>query len=105
MLFFARVGDKPFCDAAPLAIRLHELMGACLPVCTNVEFHLVCFRYAGMTNAQVVITLGEGKRLSKPSKCSDDMFELLLDCWEEAPASRPSFGSLVRSLDALDPIS
>ncbi|KAJ8931027.1 hypothetical protein NQ314_016120 [Rhamnusium bicolor] len=40
-----------------------------------------------------------GKRLDRPKICTDDLYALMLRCWSENPAERPSFARLVELLD------
>lgn len=64
-------------------------------------FETLCYGqdpYDSMTNSQVVQVVVEGKRLNKPEICPEELYELLLDTWEENPDDRPSFKSLHSSL-------
>ncbi|PIK54305.1 putative tyrosine-protein kinase [Apostichopus japonicus] len=53
-------------------------------------------------DGQVVITkLKEGYRLQKPDGCPDDMYTLMLHCWQERPSSRPTFTDIYNTLDTI----
>ena len=52
------------------------------------------FPYPGMTNAQVLEELQQGYRMPRPMGCPDKLYNVMLDCWREDPASRPTFETL-----------
>lgn len=43
--------------------------------------------------------LQNGKRLSRPEICTDDLYCLMLRCWSRDKSLRPSFAELVELLD------
>ncbi|XP_040006947.1 platelet-derived growth factor receptor beta-like [Xiphias gladius] len=45
--------------------------------------------------------LKRGYRMTRPEHAPHDIFELMKQCWEEKPQSRPSFSSLVTSVGSL----
>ncbi|PRP88802.1 tyrosine-protein kinase Fer isoform b [Planoprotostelium fungivorum] len=48
--------------------------------------------YEGIKNGQIKSMIVEqGHRLSQPSRCSDEMYKLLLQCWQNDPDDRPNF--------------
>ena len=47
--------------------------------------------YSKLTEMEVIDYLKAGKRLEKLEKISDDIFELLLTCWDKNPSRRPLF--------------
>ena len=50
------------------------------------------FPYSDLTNAQVHLAIGtEHQKLQKPEGCSPGVLKVLDMCWEDVPASRPSF--------------
>eukprot|EP00079_Xenopus_tropicalis_P013625 XP_002942431.1 PREDICTED: tyrosine-protein kinase Srms [Xenopus tropicalis] len=57
--------------------------------------------YQGMNNRQVLDKITSGYRLPKPDLCSPDIYNLMLECWQEKPNQRPSFYDLVRKLTAI----
>ena len=57
------------------------------------------FPYPGMTNAQVLEALQQGYRMPRPMGCPDKLYDVMLDCWKEEPASRPTFKSLIVQLE------
>lgn len=38
----------------------------------------------------------QGRRLSKPEKCPDDIYRLMLDCWQRSDRLRPNFQFLAK---------
>lgn len=38
----------------------------------------------------------QGRRLSKPEKCPDDIYRLMLDCWNGRDRLRPNFQFLAK---------
>jgi hypothetical protein len=56
--------------------------------------------YAGMRNAQVITKIGEGYRMSCPEGCPEEIYQLMLKCWDEEPAKRYSFTELSNIIDS-----
>ena len=57
------------------------------------------FPYPGMTNDQVLEQLQQGYRMSRPPGCPDELYDIMLDCWREEPAVRPTFETLQWQLE------
>ncbi|XP_013389016.1 fibroblast growth factor receptor 3-like [Lingula anatina] len=57
--------------------------------------------YPGMSARQVMEAITEGYRMPQPPHCSQDMYTIMLSCWEEVPSSRSTFKDIVTSLDIL----
>jgi len=55
--------------------------------------------YSGLGGMEVVEFIKSGKRLSKPERCSDEIYEIMMLCWRPDPLERPSFAELVTSLE------
>ena len=51
--------------------------------------------YGLMKNKEVMGMLKQGGRLLKPANASDGIYQIMLACWKEDPAERPSFVQLV----------
>ncbi|XP_013399176.1 tyrosine kinase receptor Cad96Ca-like [Lingula anatina] len=62
---------------------------------------LGCIPYTGMSAKQVIRKITNGYRMTRPRHCSQDMYTIMLSCWEEAPEARPSFKELTNSLNEL----
>ncbi|XP_041356255.1 tyrosine-protein kinase HTK16-like [Gigantopelta aegis] len=53
------------------------------------------FPFDGFANADQILKFVEsGKRLSKPKKCPDQVYEKMLECWSCTPECRPTFKDL-----------
>ncbi|KAJ7377761.1 hypothetical protein OS493_026897 [Desmophyllum pertusum] len=39
--------------------------------------------------------------MERPEMCSDDVYELMTECWREDPTTRPSFSQLIDKLEAI----
>jgi len=50
--------------------------------------------YFPMSNAEVFEKVPKGLRLSIPEKCPEDIYSLMLACWEEEINLRPNFKNL-----------
>jgi serine/threonine protein kinase len=58
--------------------------------------------YKGIhTGLKLINHLQDGKRLPKPSGCSQDWYDVMLSCWVKLPGRRPSFQTLEASLNTL----
>ena len=57
------------------------------------------FPYPGMTNAEVLEKLPQGYRMGCPANCPKKLHDIMLECWKENPANRPTFGSLQFQLE------
>ncbi|KAK2187383.1 hypothetical protein NP493_167g01010 [Ridgeia piscesae] len=45
--------------------------------------------------------LREGHRMERPPYCSLEMYNMMLECWNQYPGRRPSFSDLVQDLDRI----
>eukprot|EP00049_Salpingoeca_infusionum_P011470 m.199363 g.199363 ORF g.199363 m.199363 type:complete len:677 (-) comp14939_c0_seq4:264-2294(-) len=60
--------------------------------------------YSTMTNPQVVEAVcDEEYRLPKPISCPQELYAVMMDCWEEEPEDRPSFQQLLETLVKMIP--
>ncbi|XP_071819476.1 uncharacterized protein [Apostichopus japonicus] len=57
--------------------------------------------YPGMALRFLVNKLREGYRMEKAEHCPDDIYQLMLRCWQEDPADRPKFIDLSEELGEL----
>ncbi|XP_078612992.1 tyrosine-protein kinase HTK16-like isoform X1 [Branchiostoma floridae x Branchiostoma japonicum] len=59
--------------------------------------------YGDMTGAQVIQFIEEeGKRLSKPDKCPEKVYQIMLRCWSYEPSQRPTF-QMLNTIFSADP--
>ncbi|XP_022784886.1 cubilin-like [Stylophora pistillata] len=57
--------------------------------------------YPTLTNSEVCRLLKTGYRMERPDMCSDEVYELMTECWREEPAARPSFHQLIERLELI----
>lgn len=50
--------------------------------------------YVGMTGMQVVQQLEKGYRMPQPPNCPKDLYDIMLECWNNVPDERPTFETL-----------
>ena len=60
---------------------------------------MVLFFIAGMTNAEVLHQVEHGYRMQCPQGCPSALYEIMLECWNKDPMSRPTFETLQWKLD------
>ncbi|XP_018415338.1 PREDICTED: protein-tyrosine kinase 6 [Nanorana parkeri] len=76
-------------DVWSFGVLLHEIMSrGVIP-------------YPGISNAELLLYLKQGKRMSAPENCSRKIYEVMLDCWNANAQKRPSFNELKISMDSL----
>ncbi|XP_026565145.1 tyrosine-protein kinase Fes/Fps isoform X1 [Pseudonaja textilis] len=61
-------------------------------------FSLGATPYANMSNQQTREAVEKGTRLSAPDQCPEDVYQLMLKCWEYKPQKRPSFSTILQDL-------
>lgn len=61
-------------------------------------FSLGAVPYTAMSNQQTREAIEQGIRLPAPEMCPDDIYKLMLRCWEYEPRKRPSFGTVHQEL-------
>ena len=54
-----------------------------------------------MSGPQVMEFVQKGCRMQKPKHCSDPMYSIMKDCWNQFPPRRPSFAILRHRLVAI----
>ncbi|XP_056404237.1 protein-tyrosine kinase 6 [Hyla sarda] len=57
--------------------------------------------YPGLHNSELLRYLKKGNRMEAPHNCSDKIYKVMLDCWQENPQKRPTFNDLKISIDNL----
>ena len=58
-----------------------------------------CFPYPGITKAEVLEKIQTGRRMGCPPNCPKQLHDIMLDCWREEPANRPTFETLQWQLE------
>ncbi|XP_070548061.1 tyrosine-protein kinase FRK-like [Ptychodera flava] len=57
--------------------------------------------YSGMSTEEVISSVREGYRMPKPPQCSEELYTIMLSCWNAEPKKRPDFTELAAKLDKL----
>ncbi|CAF0736648.1 unnamed protein product [Brachionus calyciflorus] len=55
--------------------------------------------FQGIKNPDVIKLIEEKQRLDKPEKCPNELYKLMLQCWEYDSSKRPNFSQLKNSID------
>jgi len=54
-----------------------------------------------MSNQQVVDEVEKGYRMPIPEGCPENLYHLMLQCWNENPEERPNFLQIKKELDEM----
>ncbi|XP_044147095.1 proto-oncogene tyrosine-protein kinase ROS [Bufo gargarizans] len=57
--------------------------------------------YQGYSNMEVLHYVCSGQRMDSPDNCPDDMWDIMLKCWEQNPTGRPTFSQIQKQLESL----
>ncbi|CAH2270009.1 tyrosine-protein kinase Fer isoform X2 [Pararge aegeria] len=57
--------------------------------------------YAGMSNSRAREKIDNGFRMPAPEGCSEDVYALMLRCWEYEPDKRPHFHQIYTLIDSI----
>ncbi|GMS99322.1 hypothetical protein PENTCL1PPCAC_21497, partial [Pristionchus entomophagus] len=57
--------------------------------------------YADWPAAELLMRLKRGERMDRPDNCSENLFEVMSNCWAELPSERPTFTKLRKRLGIL----
>lgn len=57
--------------------------------------------YWNWSNQDVIKSIEKGYRLPAPMDCPEALYQLMLDCWQKQRTHRPTFASIVTTLDNL----
>ncbi|XP_063219308.1 ephrin type-A receptor 4 isoform X2 [Bacillus rossius redtenbacheri] len=103
--YTTRGGKIPVRWTAPEAIAFRKFTSA-----SDVwSFGIVCWEvmsygerpYWNWSNQDVIKSIEKGYRLPSPMDCPEAIYQLMLDCWQKERTHRPSFASIVKTLDKL----
>ncbi|XP_014300459.1 tyrosine-protein kinase receptor torso [Microplitis demolitor] len=64
---------------------------------------LGCNPYPEIPTNMLLHFLKSGYRMPKPSNCSQELYDIMIACWNSSPRNRPTFTELKNSLDKLMP--
>jgi hypothetical protein len=51
--------------------------------------------YDTLTNEEVISHVLEGFRPDRPSECTDEVWNIITECWAADPESRPTFQEVI----------
>ncbi|KAK7789840.1 hypothetical protein R5R35_011236 [Gryllus longicercus] len=103
--YTTRGGKIPVRWTAPEAIAFRKFTSA-----SDVwSFGIVCWEvmsygerpYWNWSNQDVIKSIEKGYRLPAPMDCPEAIYQLMLDCWQKERTHRPTFASIVKTLDKL----
>ncbi|KAK9875970.1 hypothetical protein WA026_011071 [Henosepilachna vigintioctopunctata] len=103
--YTTRGGKIPVRWTAPEAIAFRKFTSA-----SDVwSMGIVCWEvmsygerpYWNWSNQDVIKSIEKGYRLPAPMDCPEAIYQLMLDCWQKERTHRPSFQSIVNTLDKL----
>ncbi|KAM7430317.1 hypothetical protein ABFA07_018944 [Porites harrisoni] len=57
--------------------------------------------YPTLTNTELYRLLSSGYRMEKPDMSSDEVYQLMTECWKEDPRARPSFYQMIEKLEII----
>lgn len=103
--YTTRGGKIPVRWTAPEAIAFRKFTSA-----SDVwSMGIVCWEvmsfgerpYWNWSNQDVIKSIEKGYRLPAPMDCPEAVYQLMLDCWQKERTHRPTFSSIVKTLDKL----
>ena len=63
-------------------------------------FSLGKFPYPGVSLDRLLYRLQKGYRMTKPAFATNDIGQMMIDCWNEEPSLRPTFRELEKLLSS-----
>ncbi|XP_038048539.1 tyrosine-protein kinase receptor Tie-1-like [Patiria miniata] len=58
--------------------------------------------YPGIQRLLLAKRLQEGYRMPKPENCADEIYDLMMKCWQPHPSHRPSFKEIMATLEKMN---
>ncbi|XP_038048240.1 tyrosine-protein kinase receptor Tie-1-like [Patiria miniata] len=58
--------------------------------------------YPGIQSKLLAERLQEGYRMPKPENCADEIYDLMMKCWQPQPSHRPSFKEITEALENMN---
>ncbi|KAJ8029437.1 Myoblast growth factor receptor egl-15 [Holothuria leucospilota] len=57
--------------------------------------------YPGISSRELIQKLLDGYRMERPEECPEEIYEVMLSCWQVKPSDRPTFNTLYRIMDCM----
>ena len=57
--------------------------------------------YPGIYNKELLAMIERGYRMSRPRNCPQEVYQVMMKCWNYNPADRPTFGKLERTFTSM----
>nr|4CSV_A Chain A, SRC-ABL TYROSINE KINASE ANCESTOR [synthetic construct]4UEU_A Chain A, TYROSINE KINASE AS - A COMMON ANCESTOR OF SRC AND ABL [synthetic construct] len=57
--------------------------------------------YPGMSGSEVIEQVERGYRMPRPQGCPEEIYELMLQCWNKSPEERPTFAETLHALETM----
>jgi tyrosine-protein kinase Fer len=57
--------------------------------------------YPALNNSETLEQVNKGYRLPAPDNCPEDIYKMMVSCWQKEPSDRPSFKQLYTSISGL----
>jgi len=57
--------------------------------------------YMDLNNSLVLFWVPKGRRLPKPEICPQEIYDIMIHCWNEVPNERPSFSKITSDLKSI----
>lgn len=94
-------GQQPYGDMSGAEVAPSSRVFVCFVLFFSLSFFFsllsLIFRDSTYLNyVQATEVVAQGARLPQPTRCPEDIYSLMLRCWSENPANRPTFAMLVQ---------
>ncbi|KAL4238511.1 hypothetical protein ACF0H5_003219 [Mactra antiquata] len=57
--------------------------------------------YPELSNTELLLSLKNGYRMKKPDNCTQDIYDIMKNCWQEVPEQRPTFTNLCQTFTTM----
>jgi len=57
--------------------------------------------FSWYSNKETIDKITKGERLPRPDNCPDNLWNLMVQCWNENPKLRPKFSQIAQTLKGL----
>ncbi|XP_068754312.1 uncharacterized protein [Montipora capricornis] len=96
---------NPFCFLSSTARVGCQLNGQHMNPCCmeNTPQRVTCGSpYPRMDGKKIASLLQQGYRMPKPEHVDNDLYQIMMNCWQNEPEARPSFADLTQQLKGME---